>query len=42
MFTTESVVIPDTFLASKQVSLMTSVKHNGFDNESVAFGTVTF
>lgn len=41
MFTTESVVITDKFLASKQVPLMTSVKPNGFDNESIAFDTVT-
>jgi hypothetical protein len=36
MFTTESVVISDKFLASKQVPLMMSVKPNGFYNESFA------
>ena len=40
MFTTESVVISDKFLASKQVPLMTSVKPKSFDNESIAFDTV--
>jgi hypothetical protein len=41
MFTAESVVISDKFIASKQVPLMTSVKPNGFDNENIAFDTVT-
>jgi len=41
MFTTESVVISDKLLASKQAPLMTSVKPNGFDNENTAFDTVT-
>ena len=40
MFTSESVVISDKFIASKQVPLMT-VKPNGFHNESVAYDTVT-